>query len=77
MALPVAAGVIYPAGHVRLNPVWASLAMALSYVLLLLLLALLQLSDKCLLQVGVGRLQFSAPQIVQAAKDSSGLSYIT
>jgi Cu+-exporting ATPase len=29
--LPVAAGVIYPAhGHPRLNPVWASLAMALS-----------------------------------------------
>ncbi|KZP17294.1 heavy metal translocatin [Athelia psychrophila] len=32
IALPVAAGVIYPAGHVRLNPVWASLAMALSSV---------------------------------------------
>ncbi|KAF9062165.1 heavy metal translocatin [Rhodocollybia butyracea] len=31
-ALPVAAGVIYPAGHVRLDPVWASLAMALSSV---------------------------------------------
>jgi Cu+-exporting ATPase len=29
--LPIAAGVIYPArGHPRLNPVWASLAMALS-----------------------------------------------
>ncbi|RDB22706.1 putative copper-transporting ATPase HMA5 [Hypsizygus marmoreus] len=32
IALPVAAGVLYPAGHVRLNPVWASLAMALSSV---------------------------------------------
>ncbi|KAF8195942.1 heavy metal translocatin [Mycena galopus ATCC 62051] len=31
-AVPIAAGVIYPAGHVRLNPVWASLAMALSSV---------------------------------------------
>ncbi|KAK7061683.1 E1-E2 ATPase-domain-containing protein [Favolaschia claudopus] len=31
-ALPIAAGVIYPAGHVRLDPVWASLAMALSSV---------------------------------------------
>ncbi|KAJ7433824.1 E1-E2 ATPase-domain-containing protein, partial [Mycena galericulata] len=31
-ALPIAAGAIYPAGHVRLNPVWASLAMALSSV---------------------------------------------
>ncbi|KAF5369747.1 hypothetical protein D9758_001058 [Tetrapyrgos nigripes] len=29
-ALPIAAGVIYPAGHTRLDPVWASLAMALS-----------------------------------------------
>jgi len=29
--LPIAAGVIYPAhGHPRLDPVWASLAMALS-----------------------------------------------
>ncbi|EGN93061.1 hypothetical protein SERLA73DRAFT_127002 [Serpula lacrymans var. lacrymans S7.3] len=32
IALPVAAGVIYPAGHARLDPVWASLAMALSSV---------------------------------------------
>ncbi|KAF9466156.1 hypothetical protein BDZ94DRAFT_1213554 [Collybia nuda] len=31
-ALPIAAGVIYPAGHARLSPVWASLAMALSSV---------------------------------------------
>ncbi|TFY72980.1 hypothetical protein EVG20_g14 [Dentipellis fragilis] len=31
-ALPIAAGVIYPAGHARLNPVWGSLAMALSSV---------------------------------------------
>ncbi|KAF8076362.1 E1-E2 ATPase-domain-containing protein [Lyophyllum atratum] len=31
IAVPVAAGVIYPAGH-RLDPVWASLAMALSSV---------------------------------------------
>ncbi|KAG8218484.1 HAD-like domain-containing protein [Butyriboletus roseoflavus] len=30
IAVPIAAGVIYPAGHVRLAPVWASLAMALS-----------------------------------------------
>ncbi|KAF4618841.1 hypothetical protein D9613_009697 [Agrocybe pediades] len=30
IALPVAAGVIYPAGHARLDPVWSSLAMALS-----------------------------------------------
>jgi hypothetical protein len=30
IALPIAAGVVYPAGHVRLAPVWASLAMALS-----------------------------------------------
>jgi len=32
IALPIAAGVIYPAGRVRLSPVWASLAMALSSV---------------------------------------------
>jgi cation transport ATPase len=36
IALPVAAGVLYPVkasgGHIRLNPVWASLAMALSSV---------------------------------------------
>ena len=31
-AIPIAAGVIYPAGHARLDPVWGSLAMALSYV---------------------------------------------
>ncbi|KZT38320.1 heavy metal translocatin [Sistotremastrum suecicum HHB10207 ss-3] len=31
-AVPIAAGVIYPAGHARLDPVWASLAMALSSV---------------------------------------------
>ncbi|EPQ59221.1 heavy metal translocatin [Gloeophyllum trabeum ATCC 11539] len=30
IALPIAAGVVYPAGHARLSPVWASLAMALS-----------------------------------------------
>lgn len=30
IALPIAAGVVYPAGHARLAPVWASLAMALS-----------------------------------------------
>ncbi|KAF8157040.1 heavy metal translocatin [Crassisporium funariophilum] len=30
IALPIAAGVIYPAGQTRLNPVWSSLAMALS-----------------------------------------------
>ena len=28
--VPIAAGVVYPAGHTRLAPVWASLAMALS-----------------------------------------------
>ncbi|TFK87058.1 heavy metal translocatin, partial [Polyporus arcularius HHB13444] len=32
VALPIAAGVVYPAGHARLAPVWASLAMALSSV---------------------------------------------
>ncbi|KAG1820206.1 heavy metal translocatin [Suillus subaureus] len=32
IAVPIAAGVIYPVGHARLAPVWASLAMALSYV---------------------------------------------
>ncbi|KAH0839767.1 HAD-like domain-containing protein [Lanmaoa asiatica] len=30
IAVPIAAGVIYPVGHARLAPVWASLAMALS-----------------------------------------------
>jgi P-type Cu+ transporter len=29
-ALPIAAGVLYPVRHIRLDPVWASLAMALS-----------------------------------------------
>lgn len=29
-ALPIAAGVLYPVRHIRLGPVWASLAMALS-----------------------------------------------
>ena len=28
--VPIAAGVLYPFGHIRLDPVWASLAMALS-----------------------------------------------
>jgi heavy metal translocating P-type ATPase len=32
IAVPIAAGVIYPVGHARLAPVWASLAMALSSV---------------------------------------------
>ncbi|KAH9951714.1 heavy metal translocatin [Amylocystis lapponica] len=32
VAVPIAAGVIYPAGNARLPPVWASLAMALSSV---------------------------------------------
>ncbi|RPD67317.1 heavy metal translocatin [Lentinus tigrinus ALCF2SS1-7] len=32
VAVPIAAGVVYPAGHARLSPVWASLAMALSSV---------------------------------------------
>ncbi|KAI9435837.1 HAD-like domain-containing protein [Lactarius indigo] len=31
-ALPIAAGALYPIGNTRLNPVWASLAMALSSV---------------------------------------------
>jgi Cu+-exporting ATPase len=31
-AVPIAAGVLYPEGHIRLSPVWASLAMALSSV---------------------------------------------
>ncbi|KAF4574601.1 hypothetical protein EYR36_005949 [Pleurotus pulmonarius] len=31
-AIPIAAGVVYPAGHTRLDPVWASLAMAMSSV---------------------------------------------
>ncbi|OJA14680.1 hypothetical protein AZE42_02396 [Rhizopogon vesiculosus] len=34
IAIPIAAGVVYPAGHARLAPVWASLAMALSQVAL-------------------------------------------
>ncbi|KAG2077432.1 heavy metal translocatin [Suillus decipiens] len=32
IAVPIAAGVVYPAGHARLAPVWASLAMSLSSV---------------------------------------------
>ncbi|KAG1725200.1 ATPase P-type K/Mg/Cd/Cu/Zn/Na/Ca/Na/H-transporter [Suillus lakei] len=32
IAVPIAVGVMYPIGHARLAPVWASLAMALSYV---------------------------------------------
>lgn len=32
IAVPIAAGVIYPIGNTRLDPVWASLAMALSSV---------------------------------------------
>ncbi|KAF8802288.1 heavy metal translocatin [Phlegmacium glaucopus] len=32
IAVPIAAGAIYPAGHARLNPVWSSLAMTLSCV---------------------------------------------
>ncbi|KAF8138304.1 HAD-like domain-containing protein [Boletus edulis] len=32
VAVPIAAGVIYPVGHARLSPVWAALAMALSSV---------------------------------------------
>jgi cation transport ATPase len=31
-AVPIAAGVLYPAHHIRLSPVWASLAMALSSI---------------------------------------------
>ncbi|KAF9259501.1 heavy metal translocatin [Marasmius fiardii PR-910] len=31
-ALPIAAGVLYPVGHIRLDPVWAALAMCLSSV---------------------------------------------
>jgi P-type Cu+ transporter len=29
-AIPIAAGFLYPIRHIRLDPVWASLAMALS-----------------------------------------------
>jgi len=32
IAVPIAAGVLYPIGNARLSPVWASLAMALSSV---------------------------------------------
>lgn len=32
IALPIAAGILYPAGQIRLDPVWASLDMALSHV---------------------------------------------
>ena len=32
IAVPVAAGAIYPAGHAMLSPVWSALAMALSCV---------------------------------------------
>lgn len=32
VAVPIAAGVLYPASHIRLSPAWASLAMALSSV---------------------------------------------
>ncbi|PPQ76499.1 hypothetical protein CVT24_010860 [Panaeolus cyanescens] len=32
IALPIAAGVIYPAGHARLDPVWSALAMTLSFI---------------------------------------------
>ncbi|KAF7301659.1 hypothetical protein MIND_00731400 [Mycena indigotica] len=35
-ALPIAAGVLYPAHRVRLDPVWASLAMALSSISVIL-----------------------------------------
>ncbi|KAI5118778.1 hypothetical protein M0805_005659 [Coniferiporia weirii] len=42
-ALPIAAGVIYPAGHARLDPVWASLAMALSSVSVVMSSLLLRL----------------------------------
>ncbi|KAH8113464.1 heavy metal translocatin [Phellopilus nigrolimitatus] len=42
-ALPIAAGVIYPAGHARLDPVWASLAMALSSVSVVLSSLMLRL----------------------------------
>ncbi|EJD01002.1 heavy metal translocatin [Fomitiporia mediterranea MF3/22] len=42
-ALPIAAGVIYPAGHARLSPVWASLAMALSSVSVVLSSLMLRL----------------------------------
>lgn len=41
--LPIAAGVIYPAHHARLSPVWASLAMALSSVSVVMSSLLLRL----------------------------------
>jgi len=43
IALPIAAGVIYPAHHSRLSPVWASLAMALSSVTVVLSSLMLRL----------------------------------
>ncbi|KLO08815.1 heavy metal translocatin, partial [Schizopora paradoxa] len=43
VALPVAAGVIYPAHNSRLSPVWASLAMALSSVTVVLSSLMLRL----------------------------------
>ncbi|KAG6378567.1 HAD-like domain-containing protein [Boletus reticuloceps] len=43
VAVPVAAGVIYPVGHARLSPVWAALAMALSSVSVIVSSLLLRL----------------------------------
>ena len=43
--LPIAAGVLYPAGHWRLGPVWASAAMALSSVSVVLSSLALRLPD--------------------------------
>lgn len=56
-ALPIAAGVIYPAGQIRLDPVWASLAMALSYVYSVIPSANERLTNS--LQIGICSLELS------------------
>jgi len=43
VAVPIAAGVLYPVGHARLSPVWAALAMALSSVSVIVSSLLLRL----------------------------------
>jgi cation transport ATPase len=54
IALPVAAGVLYPVGHIRLAPVWASLAMALSSVSVVCSSLLLKLYKEPKLPVSQG-----------------------
>ncbi|KAF8121188.1 heavy metal translocatin [Boletus edulis] len=46
VAIPVAAGVIYPVGHARLSPVWAALAMAFSSVSVVVSSLLLRLYEE-------------------------------